>query len=237
MQKRAAAILLQIGGVAVIIAVVPYMLFELDRYFVPKELVLHIVGCSSRSCSSRAGARSASISRTRFSRCSSPGARRPPFRNQSLGRTARARSRLDVRSSGARRLRRSAHVSPDLHRGRRPGPALPELRWLMRTDSRPTTSLNRAPGGTLRQSKLRCAHRGDWTAGARLVDYYGARHFGAAGIARPPRRRRWCCRGRGRRGSQLSAVIVLAGPLVVSRKYWKASRRRPTRRVLGSPAR
>lgn len=43
MANRIAAIVLQLGVVAAVIAVVPYKLFELDRYFVPKELVLHIV--------------------------------------------------------------------------------------------------------------------------------------------------------------------------------------------------
>lgn len=43
MINRVGAILLQLGVVAVIIAAAPYKLFELDRYFVPKELVLHVV--------------------------------------------------------------------------------------------------------------------------------------------------------------------------------------------------
>src|ERR1041385_2215520 len=33
---------LQIGAVAVVLAALPYKAFDLDRYFVPKELVLHI---------------------------------------------------------------------------------------------------------------------------------------------------------------------------------------------------
>src|SRR6266498_820610 len=43
MQNRAATLLLQLGLLAVVIAALPYKLFELDRYFVPKELVLHAV--------------------------------------------------------------------------------------------------------------------------------------------------------------------------------------------------
>jgi O-antigen ligase len=43
MANRVAAILIQLGVVAVIIAAAPYKLFELDRYFVPKELVVHVV--------------------------------------------------------------------------------------------------------------------------------------------------------------------------------------------------
>jgi O-antigen ligase len=41
--SRAATVLLQIGLVAVVVAVLPFKVFELDRYFVPKELVLHVV--------------------------------------------------------------------------------------------------------------------------------------------------------------------------------------------------
>ena len=43
MQNRATTLLLQLGLLAVIVAALPYKLFELDRYFVPKELVLHAV--------------------------------------------------------------------------------------------------------------------------------------------------------------------------------------------------
>lgn len=43
MTSRTATLLLQVGLVAVVLAVLPYKLFELDRYFVPKELVLHLV--------------------------------------------------------------------------------------------------------------------------------------------------------------------------------------------------
>jgi O-antigen ligase len=43
MAARAIKFLLQIGAIAVVLAALPYKLFELDRYFVPKELVLHVV--------------------------------------------------------------------------------------------------------------------------------------------------------------------------------------------------
>jgi O-antigen ligase len=39
---RAPRIWLQLGLVAVVLAVLPFKIFELDRYFVPKELVLHV---------------------------------------------------------------------------------------------------------------------------------------------------------------------------------------------------
>ncbi len=43
MIQRATTLLLQLGMVAIALAVLPNKLFELDRYFVPKELVLHVV--------------------------------------------------------------------------------------------------------------------------------------------------------------------------------------------------
>src|SRR5260221_12199768 len=43
MTNRAATILLQLGLLAVVVAALPYKIFELDRYFVPKELILNAV--------------------------------------------------------------------------------------------------------------------------------------------------------------------------------------------------
>lgn len=40
--ERAALNVLRVGAVAVVLAAVPYKAFELDRFFVPKELVLHL---------------------------------------------------------------------------------------------------------------------------------------------------------------------------------------------------
>lgn len=42
-RDRLALIVLALGAIAVVLAAAPYKSFELDRYFVPKELVLHIV--------------------------------------------------------------------------------------------------------------------------------------------------------------------------------------------------
>src|SRR5688572_33073472 len=42
MVTRGAGALLQLGLIAVALAALPYKLFELDRFFVPKELVLHL---------------------------------------------------------------------------------------------------------------------------------------------------------------------------------------------------
>ena len=41
MSDRVIRLLIQVGVIAVVIIALPYKLFELDRYFVPKELVLH----------------------------------------------------------------------------------------------------------------------------------------------------------------------------------------------------
>jgi O-antigen ligase len=46
-RDRAALVLLQIGAVAVVLAASPYKQFDLDRYFVPKELVLHVVAVAT----------------------------------------------------------------------------------------------------------------------------------------------------------------------------------------------
>jgi len=41
-RDRVALHVLQLGGVAVVLAALPYKAFDLDRYFVPKELVVHV---------------------------------------------------------------------------------------------------------------------------------------------------------------------------------------------------
>ncbi|MFN2637429.1 MAG: O-antigen ligase family protein [Gemmatimonadaceae bacterium] len=43
MADRLTTLFLQVGIVAAVLVALPYKLFELDRYFVPKELVLHVV--------------------------------------------------------------------------------------------------------------------------------------------------------------------------------------------------
>src|SRR3954465_11657684 len=43
MADRLIRLLLQLGVVLAVVVALPYKLFELDRYFVPKELVLHVV--------------------------------------------------------------------------------------------------------------------------------------------------------------------------------------------------
>jgi O-antigen ligase len=41
-RERVALLLLQIGAVAVVLAALPYKTFDLDRFFVPKEMILHV---------------------------------------------------------------------------------------------------------------------------------------------------------------------------------------------------
>lgn len=41
-RERIALLLLQIGAIAVVLAALPYKTFDLDRFFVPKELILHV---------------------------------------------------------------------------------------------------------------------------------------------------------------------------------------------------
>jgi O-antigen ligase len=57
LSERGALLLLQVGAFAVVLAAVVYKQFELDRFFVPKELVLHVVAVlAALVCLSRARA-------------------------------------------------------------------------------------------------------------------------------------------------------------------------------------
>src|SRR5205085_12255646 len=47
---RAALVLVQAGAIAVVLASLPYKAFDLDRYFVPKELALHIAALGAAMC-------------------------------------------------------------------------------------------------------------------------------------------------------------------------------------------
>ena len=47
---RVALALVQLGALAVVLAALPYKPFDLDRYFVPKELVLHIAAVGAALC-------------------------------------------------------------------------------------------------------------------------------------------------------------------------------------------
>ena len=43
MADRLIRLAIQAGVIAAVVAALPYKVFELDRYFVPKELVLHFL--------------------------------------------------------------------------------------------------------------------------------------------------------------------------------------------------
>ena len=47
---RLALLLVQVGALAVVLAALPYKAFDLDRYFVPKELVLHVAAMGAALC-------------------------------------------------------------------------------------------------------------------------------------------------------------------------------------------
>ena len=44
---RAALVLVQLGAIAVVLAALPFKAFDLDRYFVPKELALHVAAAGA----------------------------------------------------------------------------------------------------------------------------------------------------------------------------------------------
>jgi hypothetical protein len=48
--ERAALVVLQVGAIAVVVAAAVYKQFELDRFFIPKELVLHVAATLSALC-------------------------------------------------------------------------------------------------------------------------------------------------------------------------------------------
>src|SRR3954470_3814874 len=47
---RVALVLVQVAALAVVLASLPYKAFDLDRYFVPKELALHIAAAGAALC-------------------------------------------------------------------------------------------------------------------------------------------------------------------------------------------
>src|SRR3954454_10192695 len=50
-RDRLALYVLQFGAVAIVLAALPYKAFDLDRYFMPKELVLHVcAGVAAALC-------------------------------------------------------------------------------------------------------------------------------------------------------------------------------------------
>src|SRR3978361_2009909 len=47
MAERPVRTIIQLGVILAVLVALPYKLFELDRYFVPKELVLHIAALAT----------------------------------------------------------------------------------------------------------------------------------------------------------------------------------------------
>ncbi|MEO7501332.1 MAG: hypothetical protein ABIW94_01715, partial [Gemmatimonadaceae bacterium] len=230
MANRIAAIALQLGVVAVIIAAVPYKLFELDRYFVPKELVLHSVALVIAIVL---------IARRRTIQIDLADALIALFLAWS------AASALFATSHWAAQRALGLSVSSALifWGGRRLG-ALGMFRPILIAAAFATVcaataslaqaygfetdyfSLNRAPGGTLGNRNF-VAHVAAiglpalvWsTATARrsigaLLGSLGVAVLGAA-LVLSRSRAAWL--------AVAACIIVLAGPLFVSRKYWEGA--------------
>lgn len=230
MANRLAAILLQIGVVAVIVAVVPYKLFELDRYFVPKELVLHIAAlfivvvlAARRRTISIDLADALLALFLAWSAASALFATNHWAAQRALG--------LSVSSVlifwGARRLGTLGMHRPILVVGAfatvvAAAASLAQA-YGFETDY---FSLNRAPGGTLGNRNF-VAHIAAiglpalvWstvTARRPIGALLGSVGVGVLGAALVLSRSRaaWL--------AVVACVIVLAGPLIVSRKYWEGA--------------
>jgi len=230
MANRVAAILLQLGLVAVIIAAAPYKLFELDRYFVPKELVLHVVALviavilvARRRTISIDLADALLALFLAWSAASALFATNHWAAQRALG--------LSVSSVlifwGARRLGALGMYRPMLIAGAfatvcAAAASLAQA-YGFETDY---FSLNRAPGGTLGNRNF-VAHIAAiglpavvWstvTARRSIVALIGSLGVAVLGAALVLSRSRaaWL--------AVAACVIVLAGPLIVSRKYWEGA--------------
>lgn len=230
MANRVAAILLQLGLVAVIVAAAPYKLFELDRYFVPKELVLHVVALfialilvARRRAISIDLADALLALFLAWSAASALFATNHWAAQRALG--------LSVSSVlifwGARRLGALGMYRPMLIAGAfatvcTAAASLAQA-YGFETDY---FSLNRAPGGTLGNRNF-VAHIAAiglpalvWsavTARGATGALLGSLGVGVVGAALVLSRSRaaWL--------AVVACVIVLAGPLFVSRKYWEGA--------------
>jgi O-antigen ligase len=228
--NRVAAILIQLGVVAAVIAAAPYKLFELDRYFVPKELVLHVVALVIAIVL---------VARRRTISIDLPDALIALFLAWSAASALFATNHwaaqralgLSVSSAlifwGARRLGavgmyRSILIAASFATVCAAGASLAQA-YGFETDY---FSLNRAPGGTLGNRNF-VAHIAAiglpalvWsTVTARrsigaLLGSLGIAVLGAA-LVLSRSRAAWL--------AVVACVIVLAGPLIVSRKYWEGA--------------
>ncbi len=230
MANRISAILIQLGVVAAVIAATPYKLFELDRYFVPKELLLHLVAMVIASLL---------VARRRTISIDLPDALIALFLAWSAASALFATNHwaaqralgLSVSSAlifwGARRLGALGMYRPILIAAScatvgAAGASLAQA-YGFETDY---FSLNRAPGGTLGNRNF-VAHIAAigmpalvWsTVTARrsigaLLCSLGVGVLGAA-LVLSRSRAAWL--------AVVACVIVLAGPLCVSRKYWEGA--------------
>lgn len=230
MTNRVAAILIQVGVVAAVIAAAPYKLFELDRYFVPKELVLHFVALVIAIVL---------VARRRAISIDLPDALIALFLAWSAASAlfatnywvAQRALGLSVSSAlifwGARRLGALGMYRPIIIAAAAAtvcaaGLSLAQA-YGVETDY---FSLNRAPGGTLGNRNF-VAHIAAiglpalvWsTVTARrsigaLLGSLGVAFLGAA-LVLSRSRAAWL--------AVVACVIVLAGPLIVSRKYWEGA--------------
>jgi O-antigen ligase len=230
MPNRVAAILIELGVVAAVIAAAPYKLFELDRYFVPKELVLHVVALVLAILL---------VTRRRTINIDLPDALIALFLAWSAASALFATNHwaaqralgLSVSSAlifwGARRLGALGIYRPILIAAAvatvcAAGLSLAQA-YGLETDY---FSVNRAPGGTLGNRNF-VAHIAAiglpalvWsTVTARrsigaLLGSLGVGFLGAA-LVLSRSRAAWL--------AVAACVIVLAGPLIVSRKYWEGA--------------
>jgi O-antigen ligase len=230
MPNRVAAILIELGVVAAVIAAAPYKLFELDRYFVPKELVLHVVALVLAILL---------VTRRRTINIDLPDALIALFLAWSAASALFATNHwaaqralgLSVSSAlifwGARRLGALGMYRPILIAAAvatvcAAGLSLAQA-YGLETDY---FSVNRAPGGTLGNRNF-VAHIAAiglpalvWsTVTARrsigaLLGSLGVGFLGAA-LVLSRSRAAWL--------AVAACVIVLAGPLIVSRKYWEGA--------------
>jgi O-antigen ligase len=230
MPNRVAVILIQLGVVAAVIAAAPYKLFELDRYFVPKELVLHVVALIIAVVL---------VTRRRTIRIDLPDALIALFLAWSAASALFATNHwvaqralgLSFSSAlifwGTRRLGTLGMYRPILIAAALTTVSAAALSlaqaYGLETDY---FSLNRAPGGTLGNRNF-VAHIAAiglpalvWsTVTARrsigaLLGSLGVAVLGAA-LVLSRSRAAWL--------AVVACVIVLAGPLIVSRKYWEGA--------------
>lgn len=230
MSHRTIRTLLQLGVVAVVVVALPYKMFELDRYFVPKELVLHIVALLIATLLVRRRAANVDIADWLlafflvWSAASALFATNYWLAQRALG--------LSVSSAvifwGARSLGRSGSYRPLLIAAAIAA-VCASLAAMAQAYGVETElfSMNRSPGGTFGNrnfvahiaaiglpAMVWCTLTARRSAGA-LLGSIGAAILVAALVL---------SRSRGAWLAMVVTVIVLAGPMLASRKYWSGEK-------------